>query len=1045
MEFRILGPIELEVNGTFRDLGSAKERCVLAILLWELGRPVANETLINRVWGSDRPDRALPSLYSYVSRLRANLKSAVGDRTRVVRWQSGSYTLQTDPETVDLHRFRKMRDLARGLEGNDDEGAASLLREAANLWRGTPLAGLHGGWAAGARATLEEERFTAIIRRIQIELRLGLHTDLVPELSGLVAQHPLNQELAGHLMVTLYRCGRQAEALEAFRSLRHRLIEETGTEPASNLIELHQRMLKGNLPFTEERRTHHFRAIAAPNTLPRDNPDFTGRLPELDRLVAVINSAAGRSTSGVVAISGMPGVGKTALAVHAAHMLCDRYPIQMYLSLHAHDRIEEPVDPGSALGVLLRALGEPADNLPAGVEERAALWRTRLAGRRALIVLDDTDDPDQIRPLLPGAPGCLVLITSRRRVIELPGVFWLPLGTMRPDEAAALFGRIAGENSADDASAVARVTRICGYLPLAIQMAASRFRNHPSWSVTDLAAHLSHGPSELADSRPLPREIASSLELSYRYLTSKQQRIFRQLALSPITEYSVEAAAALADGEGVEAELETILDQHLLEERLPGRYSFHDVIREFAAHLSFIYDKPSDRHGALHRVLDHYLALADKADRIIHPYHHRIDIEVGVSPPLPPEDARNVIELERENLIRLLRYAGAADWPRHAALLSHVLARFLDTWGLWDEAARAHRHAIRAWRQVGDRRGEAVALTELCFVLGRLGQHTEALECANQAFTLCRELQDLRGESDMLDCQGLILWQSSRYIEALSSHDKAYAICLATRDKHGEADALSHGAMPLWSMRRYDEALSRWNRALVIYRQLGDRQGEGNALNNIAETQQELGLLDDALANYLQVLPIFREIGDRQGDAILQNNIGNLCQRTGDYDASIRHLREALGIYREIGDRRCEADALNNIGVAFRRAGHHDEALKCHQRALVIAHEIEEPYQEARSHCHTGDVHVALNHYDSALHDYRVALLISTRIGDAYQEGLARNGLGSVLLHTSGTSAAQGQWREALALFERIGVPEAETVRARLAAASAAPSSPHCR
>jgi DNA-binding SARP family transcriptional activator len=774
VEFRILGTIELEVNGIPHNLGSVKERCVLAILLLELGRPVTMENIIGRLWAQDPPDTAIPSLYTYVSRLRSYLRNATDDHVRI-RGRSGSYTLEADQEAVDLYRFRKLRDWARELEGIDDQRAASLLRDAVALWRGPPMAGLNGVWAAGTRAALEEERFTAVRRRIMVDLRLGRHTDLVPEISALVALHPLDQELIGYLMLALYRCGRQAEALEAFRDFRTRQIEEIGTEPGPELSELHQRMLNDDERLTIESRTQIQSGIP-PNSLPRDNPDFTGRAIEIDRIFDKINSGFGQATVGVVAISGMPGVGKSALAVHIAHMLGNSHPIQIYLDLHAHDPIEEPVDPASALGTMLRSLGVDSAEIPAGVGERAALWRTRLAGKRALIVLDDADDPDQIRPLLPGTPGCLVLITSRRRAIELPGVFWLALKTMRPDEGAALFTRIAGDLRADDPSAVAAVVRMCGCLPLFIQVAASRLRNHPAWNVADLVAHLAHTLSYLGQSGPLEPEIARSLELSYRYLTNRQQKMFRQLALNPGADFSAHAAAALVGNENVENDLYVMLDHHLLEEQVPDRFSFHNVIREYAGHLSMICDTPSQRKEAVHRILDYYLFIADKADRIAHPHHRRLDVDITYHPAsVPridtPQAATGLMEAERTNLVHIVRHIEVAEWSAHAALIPHAVVRFLDGWGLWDDAAVANRRAVEAWQVIGDRNGEAMALTELCLILGRMGRHAEALESSNKALTLYRGQKDLAGEADALDYTGLILWQSSRYLEALSCHD----------------------------------------------------------------------------------------------------------------------------------------------------------------------------------------------------------------------------------------------------------------------------------
>lgn len=1041
VEFRLLGPVELWVNGQRYDLGAPKERCVLAILLWRLGHPVSAESLVDLVWGGNPPDRARTSLHAYISRLRKDLKRAAGQDRPWLHHRSGYYTLDANHDCVDLYRFRELRGQARAAaEDGDDERVAALLHEAEQLWQGTPLAGLNGMWAERVRTRLEEERLDAIRDRIKAELRLGRHAALVGEISELVVQHPCDEALVAHLMIALYRCGRQAEALGAYRRAHHHLVSEVGSEPGSILRMLHHRMLNADPDLDVPRP----RAEAKPNSLPRDNPHFTGRVAELDRLFELIDAEADGGAVTVVAIDGMAGVGKSTFAVHAAHLLGDRYPDRFYLNLHTHDPVEEPLDPAAALGTLLRTLNIAPTAIPGTMEERATLWRTRLANRRALVLIEDADEPEQIRPLLPGSPGCLVLVTSRRRMIGLPGICWLPLGIMRQDEAVALFTRVAGAERAHEHAMVTTVVRMCGYLPLAIQLEGSRLRQHTSWSVADLASRLSRIQYRLGEISEGAREIARSFELSYRYLTSGQQRLFRRLAHHPGTDFSVHAAAAAGGLSLTAAEqvLDALVDNYMLEERGPGRFAFHDLIREYAYRLSLLEDSESELRRAVHRMLDYYLFLADRADRIVYPFHRRMAARPEYLPASIPsldtwDSARKSIEAERVNLLRIMAYAARPGWSWHAGMLPHVLAQFLDTWGYWEDAAAAHRLAARTWRQRPDRAAEARALTELCFILGRTGGYAEALECADQVLSIVRAQGDRGGEAEILDCMSLILWRSSRFREALSHHEEALAIWRSIQDRHGEADALDHGAILLWHTSRYGEAL-RWSyQALALYREVGDIQREGNSLNNIGDIEQHLGYHDEALDHYQQALIIFRDIGEREGEAIVFNNIGNLCQRAGQYHESLKHYRNALRIYRDIGDRRGEADALNSIGAAFHRTGYEGDALNHHQKALVLARELAEPYQEARSYCSLGDVHLETRDYHSAMHDYRSALELSRRIGDRYQEALAHDGLGSVTLATVGVPTAREHWRKALELFEQIGVPEADAVRRRLREAAA--------
>jgi tetratricopeptide (TPR) repeat protein len=868
----------------------------------------------------------------------------------------------------------------------------------------------------------------------------------VGEIADLAAQHPLNEQLVEILMVALYGSGRRAEALETYRLADRRWRDEFGGDPGLRLRDLHQRMLRDDpgLFATPPSSVASYRggvADAAPpgarvSTLPPDNAQFTGRAAELDRLSGWIRAADASPAVTVVVISGMAGVGKTALAVHAAHVLGDRYSDQLHVRLRGHAPDGDPVDPASALGSLLRPLGVGDDVIPADVEDRTALWRSRLAGRRALILLDDALDSAQVRPLLPGAPGCLVLITTRRMAIDLPGMCWLSLDPMPPAEAASLFARTAGKDQAGDDAGVAGVLRLCGYLPLEIQIAGSGLRRHPAWDVRDLT-------SRLRENRPEDRQVGAALALSYRHLTTAQQRLLRQLALHPGPGFSRYAAAAMAGDQSfaeTERALDVLLDHHLIEEPAPGRFAFHDLIGEYAGHLAIAHDTNDDRRRTKCRLLDYYLCLADRADRVVYPFHRRLPAQLGRVPGNQPplntrRDGQKWLEAERPSLLAVAHYAAGDGWAKHASLLPHVLARFLDTWGYWTDAADLHRIAVTAWQAAGNTSGQAKALTELCFILARMARYDEALQSGRDALALARAAKDRTAEADALDRLGIVLWWSACYPKALAHYDEALAIWRALDDRDGEADALGYSAIVLWHLNRYADALRRTEQALAIYRELGNLQGEANSLNNLGDLQQSADCHDQALGSYRQALEMFRDIGDRQGEAIALNNIGDFCRNMGRNEDALAHYRTALDIYREIGDRRCEADALNNMGAAYQQMGHYGDAIDQHQKALVLAHQITERFLEARSYYGSGDAHRAAGQYGAAADDYLAAIDLSQQIGDRYQDGQARKGLGHALLRTEGAAAAQVQWRRALDIFEDIQKnPEADEVRALLRA-----------
>jgi tetratricopeptide (TPR) repeat protein/DNA-binding SARP family transcriptional activator len=1045
VEFRILGPVEVWAAGRRHDLGSPKEACVLAVLLLAAGRPVSPETLIDHVWGTDPPDKVRGSLWSYVTRLRRIL--AVGEEAPHLVLRSGLYVLEADPEVVDIHRFRRLRAQARAIaESGDNERAAELLREADRLWRGEPLAGLTGDWARHTRAVLEQERLAATMDRAVVELALGNAADLAGELSELVSQHPFVESIVEYLMVALYRSGRQAEALDAYRQARQRLIGELGAEPGPGLRDLHQRILQGDPGLAAPARSWTGRG-ASPNNLPRDIPNFTGRAEELGMLAEAIVSGRARTAVTVVAIDGMAGVGKSTLAIHTAHRLASQFPDgQIFLDLHAHDPYEEPVDPATGLDTLLRVIGAASGRASAaaeagshasGLEERAALWREQVANRRILLILDDAASRDQVRPLLPGTPGCLVLITSRRRLTGLAGSRSLSLDVLRPADAADLFARIVGPERGRDTDAVAEVVRLCGNMPLAIQVVASRLRHRPAWTAADVARRLSSTQNRLREMRGEELEVASSFELSYRYLSREQQSAFRQLGCYPGLDISLHAASAAGGLPVAETErvLDGLLDYHLLEEPVHGRFRCHDLIRDYSRELAMREDTESLRRSVTHHLLDYYLHKADGADRILYPRRRRPDLVIAYVPAGPAitgqREALEWLEAERPNLLSAIQYAASHGFQQHATMLPHVVAQFLETGGYWQDAAVAHGCALEAWQAAGDRRGEAQAHTDLCLPRLRAGHFEDALDHGRKALAIFRALGDRRGEADALDRLGLVNWHSARYQDALTQFEESLVIHRRVGDRYGEAEALGHSGIGYWHIGRYDLAVSKFERALQLYRGVGDIRGEGMMLNNIGDVEQRLGAYDDALSHYQQALPIAHEAG-RQAEAVLLNNIGNVCQQTGRHEDALGYFRQAFAIYHDIGDRRCEADTLNNIGTTYRRMGRDDESLIHHERALAIARTLTEDYEAAQALRGLGDTYCQMGRHNMALGRYRDALVLSRRIGDPYEEACALDGLGNALLRTEGETAAWEHWRQALSIFERIGVPEADTVRLRL-------------
>src|SRR5215472_16296451 len=582
MEFRALGPIELWSAGQRQDLGSARTRCLLAILLLTPRTIVPAETLIDRLWDTRPPPKARESLSVYIARLRASLRQAVGDDPQLVGRARG-YELDVDPETVDLHQFRRLRRQADALVASGDyEYATALLREADGLWRGQALAGIRGDWVARMRDGLEEERRAAILERIGCELELGHHAELVGEIGNLLAQYPLDETLVAHQMTALYWSGRPADAVSLYRETRSRLVDEQGTEPGPMLSELHQRILRRDPRLAVGPTDRRPGRAPRPDTLPDETAEFVGRRKELEQLTSEEDS-----TPGITVIEGMPGVGKTALAVRAARLVSGQYPDgTLYLNLHSGDPGTRSLDAAEALHRLLRMMSVPAAQIPDTIGNRVALWRAQLSRRRAIVFLDDAAKPDQIRPLLPepGSSRCLILVTTRRRLADVgSAVRALTVDVLAADDAGALFRQIAGEDRTRDPDQVAEVVRLCGRLPLAIQLAAGRVAQDRRLGLDSLIEELSLSSARLGGTGAAGPEVMSAFDLSYHSLEAGHQRFFRRLGASPGDSVSMHAAAALDGCTLAEAEkaIAALLDYHLLTRASEGQFRFHDLIRGY--------------------------------------------------------------------------------------------------------------------------------------------------------------------------------------------------------------------------------------------------------------------------------------------------------------------------------------------------------------------------------------------------------------------------------------------------------------------------------
>ena len=1046
MIFRVLGPVELWIDGQRRNLGTPKERSVLAALLLTPGRTVPVETLIRCLWDERPPGKPRQSLYSYVVRLRTRLRELAGVG---VPSRQGGYALDgVENEAVDLHRFRLLRDQARAIAGSgDEEYALERYREAARLWKGTPLADLSGEWVERTRRSLQEELLAATFERIDLELRRGHHADVVTELGDLAERHPFDPRPVERLMVALYRAGRQADALDAYRRHRDHQARELGTEPGPRLREL-QRLILRNDPELARVPAQRLAFDRPPNNLPHDLRAFTGRDEELRHLWDAVPAADDPRPSGrpvMITIDGMAGVGKTALAVHLAHRLAGRFPDgRVWLNLHAHEQGQEPLDPVGALDILLRFVGVPATRIPRTLEERAALWRSRLAGTRMLLVLDDATGYEQVKPLLPASEGCLVVITSRRRLTGLLDAHPLSLDVLPVDEAVDLFTRIAGPaRVAGDRAGVAAVVEQCGRLPLAVAMAASRLRHRRTWTVADLRARL--GPEgRLEELRNEGGDIARVFEVSYRGLAPPLREAFRLLGLHPGPDLTAHAAAAALGRPVREAEriLEELLDRHLIGEPVRGRYRFHVLVHDYARRLA---DGDGERHRAEQRIRDFYLAAADRADRLLTPPQDRPEINLTWPPPdLPPlrtaAEAEEWFAAELDCLVNVSRSAP----PDRLARLSRVLAAYLENQGHWEIAADLHERALTACARLGDRRGEADTLTRLCRIRLRSTAYGGALEAAERALEIYQSLQDRRGEAEAFDHVSLVHWHRSSFAEALAHCEKALEIRRSLGDERGVARSLDHAAILSECLGRYTEAERLRDEALTLFQEVDDLPGRAMALNNMGDLAVRMGQEDLAVHYYQEAAAAVKGLG-RQYQAIWLSNMANVDLRTGRREEALEGYRKALAVFSEIGDRRNEIEALLGIGRVFQAFESFGEALIHYQKAHTIARAVGGRYEEAMALRHMGEALLGAGRLSRAAEHLRQAHDLAARIGIPFETAKALEGLGKALLPLEGREAARRCWQRALGILNESGLPEERAVRSLLVSLGAtdAPKSFH--
>ncbi|MFI1536699.1 AfsR/SARP family transcriptional regulator [Streptomyces anandii] len=947
LRFGVLGPVRAWRGAQPLPTGSPQQRALLAALLLREGRTATAGELIDAVWGEEPPSQALAALRTYASRLRKVLDPGV------LVSESGGYAVRGLGEgALDLAVAQELAaEGEKARSAGDLCHAREVLGRALALWEGEPLAGVPGPYAEAQRVRLEEWRLQLLESRLDMDLEQGCHAEAVSELTALTAAHPLRERPRELLMLALYRSGRQAEALAVYADTRRLLADELGVDPRPELRELQQRILRADPVLAEPPSPVAAPPVAAvrPAQLPATVPDFTGRASFVAELGEVLASAEGRVMA-VSALAGIGGVGKTTLAVHVAHRARAAFPDgQLYVDLQGAG--PRPAEPETVLGAFLRALGTADSAVPDSLEERAALYRSVLDGRRVLVLLDNARDAAQIRPLLPGTEGCAALVTSRVRMVDLAGAHLVDLDVMSPEEALQLFTRIVGtERVAGEREAALDVVAACGFLPLAIRIAASRLAARRTWTVSVLAAKLADERRRLDELQAGDLAVKATFELGYGQLEPAQARAFRLLGLADGPDISLAAAAAALGlpADDTEDLLEALVDTSLLESAAPGRYRFHDLVRLYArACAERDEHPPSERDAALSRLLDFYLATAARVFAIDRPGDRLVDhLEETGAVGLGFADrraAQDWLYSEAVPLLACVRQSSGGAALRRAVDLLWAAVDLAESGANareYEAAAAALRDAARA---AGDARAEGRAVLVLANARHWSGQFDQADEEARQALELSGAAGDPLPCCWAANILGAFNFYRGRFAEAEEYLERAIADFRACGDLSGEAAALCNLSRLHLETERADSAVHLARQGMEMYERLGHSLKAANGHYALGMALAKSGRPADASAHLGEALQVFRASRQRLWEGMALFRLAEVDLLTRRPAQAAANAEMALASLRGIGGAWRRGNVLTVLGKALTALGQQGRAHACWREALQIYEHLNSP------------------------------------------------------------------------------------------------------
>jgi DNA-binding SARP family transcriptional activator/tetratricopeptide (TPR) repeat protein len=901
MEFRLFGEVQLRAGGQVLDVGTPRQQAVLAVLLVDAGRPVPIESLIDRIWGDDPPAEARNVLYSHLSRVRRLLDRAAGKNSpaRISRRSTG-YVLEIDPDAVDLHRFTRLIERGKD-ERRTDAGRVEALAEALRIWRGNPLAAIPGDWADQVRAAWHRRRLEAAVHWAELELRLGHTGSVISTIPDLVEEYPLAEPLEALLMRALDAAGRGAEAVDRYAVVRRRLAEALGTDPGLELRAVHGAILRGErMPAT----------AGTPAQLPPDTPGFAGREEVLGRLDRLLDRHATSARTEV--LSGTAGVGKTTLAVHWAHSVRDRFPDgQLYVNLRGFDPTGSPVIPVEAVLGFLEAFHVPGDRIPTTLEAQAGLYRSLLANRRVLVVLDNAHDAEQVRALLPGSPGSLALVTSRDRLdgLVVAGADPIPVDLLDDAEAHALLrARLGAERVAAEPAAVEEIIGLCAHLPLALAVVAARAATHPGFGLAALAEQLRDargGLDEFAGADPAtdPRAVFS---WSYLGLNPAAARLFRLLGLHPGPDIGTRAAASLAGlppGK-VRPILSELAQAHLITEQSPGRYGCHDLLHAYAAELVQVDESPAERSQAIQRTLGYYSHSAFLADGFLDPRREvpptLTPLPDGAEPERIVDHGQALAWFKAEHRVLLTALRQDVEFDPQVWEIAWSMSRFLEIQGHWHGELGATTIALAAARRLDDKRKQAFAHYYRGGAYTWLGRYAEADNDLRAAMDLYRALDDAVGLAYVHYRSAWLLDRQVATAEALAHAEQALDLFRAAEHQAGQAMALNAVGWFLTLRGEHAAAIEYCQEALDLQTRLGDHRSAAQTWDSLGHAHKELGDVPRAVACYEAAMELFQRIGFLAAEARVLVELANIRHDLGDIESAQAGWRRAHDLLAQL-------------------------------------------------------------------------------------------------------------------------------------------------